>query len=151
MIMCGNECGFFGIVCERLWQLPIFSMEVVTVGIMHYSALSAKCGIFSGGTCNCHFLWCCGRIISHRRDSSIYITVSSNSDTSVSYVCKLSAFCSVLCCTAVNGCIVNYLKKAYLRAAAGGVVIIILTMLVGFPRLIMVRVYPWIASCMEGM
>ena len=142
-----NECGFFGIV----WN-AYGSCNLLYGGRnSRYHALfcaGAMCGIFSGGTCNCRFLWCCGRIISIGEIPAFTLQ-------SAAILTLLSAMCaivSILFCIMLHRSEWLYrklFKNAYLRAAAGGVVIIILTMLVGSQTYNGTGVSV-IASCMEG-
>ncbi len=147
MIMCGMSAAFSALFGTPM-AAAIFSMEVVTVGIMHYSAL-VPCVVSSlvahaiavslGATAE---LFPIGEIPAFTLQSAVILT----------FLSAMCAIVSILFCIMLHRSEWLYrklFKNAYLRAAAGGVVIIILTMLVGSQTYNGTGVSV-IASCMEG-
>lgn len=147
MIMCGMSAAFSALFGTPM-AAAIFSMEVVTVGIMHYSAL-VPCVVSSlvahaiavsfGAAAE---LFPIGEIPAFTLQSAAILTLLS----------AMCAIVSILFCIMLHRSEWLYrklFKNAYLRAAAGGVVIIILTMLVGSQTYNGTGVSV-IASCMEG-
>lgn len=108
----------------------IFSMEVVSVGIMHYSAL-VPCVISS--------LVAHG-IALHFGVSQEMFPITDVPDFTIASAVRLSVLAILCALVSILFCIMlhqaghlyqKYLKNPYLRAAAGGCIIIVLTLLVG--------------------
>ncbi len=147
MIMCGMSAAFSALFGTPM-AAAIFSMEVVTVGIMHYSALvpcvvsslvAHEIAVVFGATAE---MFNIGEIPAFTLQSAVILTLLS----------AMCAVISILFCIMLHRSEWLYrklFKNAYLRAAAGGVVIIILTMLVGSQTYNGTGVSV-IASCMEG-
>lgn len=147
MIMCGMSAAFSALFGTPM-AAAIFSMEVVTVGIMHYSALvpcvvsslvAHEIAVVFGATAE---MFNIGEIPAFTLQSAVILT----------FLSAMCAIVSILFCIMLHRSEWLYrklFKNAYLRAAAGGVVIIILTMLVGSQTYNGTGVSV-IASCMEG-
>ncbi|MBQ6441848.1 MAG: chloride channel protein [Lachnospiraceae bacterium] len=132
MIMCGMSAAFSSIFGTPL-AAAVFSMEVVAVGIMHYSALlpSVIASLLAHGV-------------------SVYfgfpgekLTLSGFPDFSVKTaliiggLAILCAFVSILFCVALHqseALFDRFFKNPYLRIAVGGGILIVLTLLVGNQR-----------------
>ncbi len=129
MIMCGMSAAFSALFGTPL-AAAVFSMEVFCVGIMHYSAL-VPCVISS--------------LVAHGFATYFQIapehfTVGAIPEFTIMTAAKIALL--ALLCAGVSAlfCITlhsfehlykKYLKNPYLRVMAGGVLVILLTLLVG--------------------
>lgn len=130
MIMCGMSAAFSSVFGTPL-AAAFFSMEVVSVGILHYSALvpCVVSSLVAGAVARyLHIVPEHFSIAGQIPD----FTVSAALITAL--LAALAAGVSILFCVALHTAeklYKHFLKNAYLRAAAGGILIILLTILVG--------------------
>lgn len=129
MIMCGMSAAFSSLFGTPL-AAAIFSMEVVSVGIMHYSAL-VPCVIASlvahgiatmAGAAPETF------VIAQIPDFTVISAIR------ISVLAILCALVSILFCVTLHGAehlYKKFLKNPFLRVFAGGCIVILLTLLVG--------------------
>lgn len=129
MIMCGMSAAFSALFGTPM-AAAIFSMEVISVGIMYYAAL-VPCVISA--------------LIAHGIASSFGVTPEAfiideipaftiSSSIKISFLAILCAVVSVLFCVMLHQSEYLYkrfFKNPYIRVFAGGCFIIILTLLVG--------------------
>ena len=146
MIMCGMSAAFSSLFGTPM-AAAIFSMEVVSVGIMHYSAL-VPCVIAS--------------LIAHGIATSFGVTAEAfplgklpaftvTSAIKISVLAILCALISMLFCILLHQSehlYKKFFKNAYLRAFVGGCIVIILTLLVGNQTYNGAGM-PFITSCMK--
>lgn len=129
MIMCGMSAAFSALFGTPM-AAAVFSMEVVSVGIMHYSAL-VPCVISSlvaHGVALYFGIFPEQFLVHEVPDFSVW----SGGLTLLLAIC--CAGVSVLFCIALHlseHLYQTYLKNPYLRILAGGALVVILTLLVG--------------------
>lgn len=129
MIMCGMS-GAFSALFGTPMAAAIFSMEVVSVGIMHYSAL-VPCVISAlvahGLALACHIRPPFYTI----RELPAFTPVTA---AKISLLAVLCALVSVLFCVALHQSerlYRHFIRNEYLRILAGGCIVILLTALAG--------------------
>ena len=147
MIMSGMSAALSALFGTPM-AAAIFSMEVVSVGIMHYSAL-VPC-VVSALVANGIALY-----FGVSYEVFLLTDVPVFSPASAATLCALAILCaavSILFCVMLHQSVHLYkkfLKNLYLRALAGGAIIIVLTLLVGNQRYNGTGVST-IAACMDG-
>lgn len=129
MIMCGMSAAFSALFGTPM-AAAIFSMEMVSVGVMYYtalvpcviSALVAKGLASYFGVTNEFFL------IEHIPDFGVLSAVK------ISVLAVLCAVLSILFCVAIHSAeklYKKYFKNPYIRIFAGGCIVLIVTLLIG--------------------
>lgn len=130
MIMCGMSAAFSALFGTPI-AAAVFSMEVISVGIMHYAAL-LPCAVASliARAIASHFFGIAAPYYDILKTPGF--TVSSAFKTSV--LAMLCGLVSILFCIILhqmNHIFQTLFKNAYLRAFAGGCIVLLMTMVVG--------------------
>ena len=129
MIMCGMSAAFSSLFGTPL-AAAIFSMEVVSVGIMHYSAL-VPCVIAS---LTAHGIATLAGIPPETFALAQVPDFTVISAIKISILAILCALVSILFCVTLRGTehlYKKYFKNPFVRVFAGGCIVILLTLLVG--------------------
>lgn len=147
MIMCGMSAAFSALFGTPL-AAAIFSMEVVSVGIMHYSAL-VPCVIAS---LIAHGIATACGIAPEIFPIASIPAFSPKTAIIIGVFAVLCALVSILFCTILHNAERLYKKffqNPYIRAVVGGCIVIVLTLLVG-DQTYNGTGMSVIAGCMEG-
>ncbi len=128
MIMCGMSAAFSSLFGTPL-AAAIFSMEVVTVGIMHYSALvpCVIAALVAHGIASLAGIAPETFVIAQIPDFNVINAVK------ISLLAILCALVSILFCITLHGaefCYKHFFKNSFLRIFVGGCIVILLTLLV---------------------
>ena len=130
MVMCGMAAAFSGLFGTPL-TASIFAMEVVSVGMMHYAAM-VPC-LVSAMVALRVTKWC-GLHAHDGYDITGQLPISLDSMLQVVLLGALCAAVSVLFCKMMHlshKVYGKYLKDPVVRAAVGGVLVLVLTLIVG--------------------
>ncbi|MDY4948286.1 MAG: chloride channel protein [Clostridium cadaveris] len=129
VIMCGMSAGFSALFRTPL-TAALFSIEVISIGVMHYSAL-VPCALAS--------------IIGYSISGFFKVSAPFFKITGIPvldilpvikviFLASICALVSILFCHAMHVCnksYKKYIKNPYLRIVAGGFIVIVLTLIVG--------------------
>ncbi len=129
LIMCGMSAAFSALFGTPM-AAAIFSMEVISVGVMHYSAL-VPCVVasFVG-----HYLAVSLGFQEELFPISSFPEMSIGNAVTVCILASVGALVSILFCIALheaNHLYAKYTSNAYLRAFVGGLLVLLITLLVG--------------------
>ena len=129
LIMCGMS-GAFAALFKTPMAAAVFSMEVISVGVMYYSAL-VPCVIAALVSVSIASVFS-----SHVENFNIAFIPEFNliNGTKIFIISILCAAVSVLFCIILHKCehiFKIYIRNVYLRIIIGGVIIVILTFLIG--------------------
>lgn len=130
IIMCGMSAAFSAVFGTPM-AAAIFSMEVVSVGIMHYAAL-VPC-VIASFTAHAIAKQFFGLNLLHY-DIGKIPTFDPVSAIQISILAILCGFISILFCVSLHNAekLANkYLKNVYVRALIGGLTVLILSFLIG--------------------
>lgn len=128
VIMCGMSAGFSALFRTPL-TAALFSIEVISIGVMHYSAL-VPCALAS--------------IIGYSISGFFKVSAPFFKITGIPvldilpvikviFLASICALVSILFCHAMHVCnksYKKYIKNPYLRIVAGGFIVIVLTLIV---------------------
>ncbi len=129
MIMCGMSAAFSAIFGTPM-AAAVFSMELISVGVMYYTAL-VPCVISALVARGVADVFGAGKELFLIRDMPAFTVVSA---VQISFLAVLCALVSILFCVALRQSEHLYRKlfsNAYVRIFAGGCLIILLTLLSG--------------------
>lgn len=129
MIMCGMSAAFSALFGTPV-AAAVFSMEVISVGIMYYAALvpCAIAALVAQGVASLAGIRPETFVIAEVPDFTVITAMK------IIFLAILCALLSILFCVAMHGTehlYKKYLKNPFLRAAVGGCIVILLTLLVG--------------------